>query len=66
MIDAHGIYEYIKKYASLEDKVFCDLISAPVLTKALRIICHSWQKLLPVSLTFMEMKLNHNFRISLI
>lgn len=25
MIDAHGIYEYIKKYASLEDKVFCDL-----------------------------------------
>lgn len=25
MIDAHGIYEYIKKYASLEDKVFWDI-----------------------------------------
>lgn len=25
MIDAHGIYEYIKKYALLEDNVFCDL-----------------------------------------
>lgn len=25
MIDAHGIYEYIKKYASLKDSVFCKL-----------------------------------------
>lgn len=25
MIDAHGIYEYIKKYASLGNNVFCDL-----------------------------------------